>query len=63
MRRYPAPHSGQMISDFHINRICDVDGQHSSTELHYNQTDPPIPSNELPQPNANPAPQLPLRVF
>lgn len=24
MRRYPAPHLGQMMLDFHINKVCAV---------------------------------------
>jgi hypothetical protein len=40
MRRYPAPHSGQMMSDFHIGGVCDADSQHSSAEPCHIQTDP-----------------------
>jgi hypothetical protein len=41
MRRYPAPHSGQTISDFHMGRTCAPTRAYSSQKTCHSQTDAP----------------------
>jgi hypothetical protein len=47
MRRYPAPHSGHIISDFHIGGTCALTQAYASQKTCHSQTDAPTGPRRL----------------